>query len=205
MHTYKLSMTAVLRIVFGPMFSGKTTTLIQCYENLKSLVNKYERRGAPIVINYMGDTESTEHRLISHDHATIDCISTYSLSSLWSDTQNPNYKLLQDSKFILINEAQFFEDLFEVVLAMLKSQKHVYIYGLDADSNQKKFGQIWDLIPYADSVKKLTANCSECGSKDAIFTYRTSNSNTEQVFIGAAYYTSLCRDCFPLRGHPNNI
>jgi thymidine kinase len=185
------------------MFSGKTTTLIQCYENLKRLDHLGEM---PVVINYMGDTESTEHRLISHDRATIDCISTYSLSSLWSDTQNPNYELLHESKFILINEAQFFDDLFEVVLAMLKSQKYVYIYGLDADSNQKKFGQIWDLIPYADSVKKLTANCGKCGSEDAIFTYRTTNLITEQVFIGgAAYYTSLCRDCFPLRGHPNNI
>jgi thymidine kinase len=152
----------------------------------------------------MGDTESTEHRLISHDRATIDCISTYSLATLWFDTQNPNYARLHESKFILINEAQFFDDLFEVVLAMLKANKQVYIYGLDADSNQKKFGQIWELIPYADSVKKLTANC-ECGSKNAIFTYRTVNSNTEQVFIGASYYTSLCRDCFSLRSHPNNI
>jgi hypothetical protein len=25
------------------------------------------------------------------------------------------------------------------------------------------------------------------------------------VFIGAAYYTSLCRDCFPRRRYPNNI
>jgi thymidine kinase len=186
-------MITVFQIVFGPMFSGKTSRLIHTYKNLKILGE------TPVVINYLGDTESNEHQLMSHDREIIECISTYSLSTLWFDKQNPNYNLLYDSNFILINEAQFFDDLFEVVLDMLKANKNVYIYGLDSDSNQKKFGQIWDLIPYANSVKKMTARCGDCGSNDAIFTYRTVNSSTEQVFIGASYYTSLCRDCFSFR------
>jgi thymidine kinase len=191
-------MTALLKIVLGPMFSGKTTSLIHCYQNLEI------SDAMPVVIKYKGDTESTEHQLVSHDNEIIDCISTYSLATLWFDMQNPNYTKLHESKIVLINEAQFFDDLFEVVISILKSKKHVFIYGLDSDSRQKKFGQIWDLIPYANSVKKLTAKC-ECGSNDAIFTHRITDLNTEQVFIGAAYYIPLCRDCLPLRRHPNNI
>ena len=132
----------------------------------------------------------------SHDNKNTDCLSAYSLSDLWFDIQNPNYTRLHESNFILINEAQFFDDLFEVVLAMLKSEKHVFIYGLDSDSQQKKFGQIWDLIPYANTVKKLTAKC-ECGS-DAIITNRITDVNNEQVFIGTIYYVPLCRNCLQI-------
>ena len=190
-------MTTTLKIVFGPMFSGKTTRMIYDYQNL---LNKGEN---PIIINYMGDTESSENLVRNHNNVSADCISYFSLAAVWFDTQNNNYDKLHNSTHILINEAQFFEDLYDVVLSMIDSQKNIYIYGLDSDSNQKKFGKIWDLIPYANNVKKLTATCI-CGTPNAIFTHRIS-VDVQQVLIGALHYSPLCRNCLPTRRHPNNI
>jgi len=195
-------MTSTLKIVFGPMFSGKTTRLIYDYQNL---LNKGEN---PTIINYMGDTESSENLVRNHNNVSLGCISCFSLANGWFDTQNQNYDKLHNSTHILINEAQFFEDLYDVVLSMIDSQKHVYIYGLDSDSNQHKFGQIWDLIPYANKVKKLSALCV-CGAPNAIFTHRNSTvsdlRSQQQVLIGALHYNPLCRNCLPMRRHPNNI
>lgn len=187
----------MLKIVLGPMFSGKTTELIKDYRKLSN------KGYYPTIINYMGDTESTEHLLRSHNNIQIDCISYFSLAIGWFDTRDQNYEKLHNSTHILINEAQFFEDLIDVVLSMIESGKCVYIYGLDSDHLQKKFGKIWDLIPYANIVQKLMATC-QCGSPEALFTHRIT-FNPQQQLIGASHYTPLCRNCIPMRPHPNNI
>lgn len=179
----------ILEIVFGPMFSGKTTKLIDTYEKLLKQGEK------PIIINYKGDIESTETMLKNHDNKIVNCISYYKLRTGWTDKNDVNYEIIHNSKYILINECQFFEDLYEIVLLMLNT-KNVYIYGLDSDYMQRKFGQVWDLIPHANSVIKLTARCSNCNSKYAIFTNRIfTGEPLQQILIGVKYYEVLCRDC----------
>ena len=64
---------------------------------------------------------------------------------------------------ILINEAQFFSDLFESVLQMVEKYCfHVALYGLDGDFERKPFGKLLDLIPFCDNVIKLHSFCFDC-------------------------------------------
>ena len=83
-------------------------------------------------------------------------IPCYQVSSLldFMETSSNNYK---SAKVVLINEAQFFPDLYESVLKMLSSNKKVYIVGLDGDFEKNKFGEILDLIPHCDKVQKLNS------------------------------------------------
>jgi thymidine kinase len=79
---------------------------------------------------------------------------------------------------------------------MLKHKKKIYVGGLDGDFERKKFGQILDLIPICDNVRKITSLCSLC--KDGtrgIFSMRLT-SETEQTVVGSDNYIPVCRDCY---------
>lgn len=66
-----------------------------------------------------------------------------------------------EAQVIILDEAQFFPDLFEHVVKWCDGKGYI-VCSLDGDYKQEKFGQVWDLIPYADQVTKLTAICDLC-------------------------------------------
>lgn len=176
---------AYLELIIGPMFSGKTSKLINIYK-------EYEKCGIQIsVINHSSDNRYDETMLSTHDKIKIPCVKDMNLKNLWLKNEQVN-----KSKVILINEGQFFEDLYEVVLTMLKNNKHVYVCGLDGDFQQHKIGQIIDLIPHCDKVTKLTSLCSLCAnSTPGIFTVRLSKEK-QQIVIGTDNYIPVCRKHF---------
>jgi thymidine kinase len=97
---------------------------------------------------------------------------------------------------ILINEGQFFSDLYETVQDMLNYEKKVYVCGLDGDFERKKFGSILDLIPFCDKITKLTSLCSICrDGTAAIFSMRLTDEK-EQTVVGSTNYIPVCRKCY---------
>lgn len=172
-----------LELWLGPMFSGKTTQLIQTYK-------KYAYIGKQVVVvNYAEDRRYHETMLSTHDKIMIPCIQSRTLSEV------EDRLLLAD--VIIINEGQFFSDLYEIVLRLVDEQhKSIYICGLDGDFQRKPFGRILDLIPYCDKFTKLNALCALCkNGTPAIFSKRIS-SESEQVVIGSDNYMPLCRSCY---------
>ncbi len=171
-----------LELILGPMFSGKTTRLIEHYKAYKFIGKKI------VVINYALDTRYSQTMLSSHDRIEIPCVfmSTLSDKSLWIDAD-----------VILINEGQFFADLVECVVEMVDLyKKQVHICGLDGDFRRQRFGSILDLIPYSDKVEKLSAFCGICrNGEKAVFSHRVTNEST-QVVIGSDNYMPLCRSCY---------
>ena len=136
----------------------------------------------------------------THDKIMAPCIQTTNLSNIWwfdkDKSSLDNYIKVQNSDVILINEGQFFEDLYEVVNDMLKCNKRVYVCGLDSDFERKKFGQILDLIPICDKVVKLTSLCSKCkDGTPAIFSMRLTKEK-QQTLVGSDNYIPVCRKCF---------
>jgi len=190
---------AYLELITGPMFSGKTSKLLDIYKQC-------EFCSIPVaVINHSADTRYHESLLSSHDKSMIPCIQTAKISDVWfyQDLENPidleqgnNHFKLHDADVILINEAQFFDDLYECVIDMLKKKKKVYLAGLDGDFERKKFGQILDLFPFCDKVTKLTSLCSLCkNGEPGIFSMRLNNDKT-QMLIGSDNYIPVCRNCY---------
>jgi thymidine kinase len=103
---------------------------------------------------------------------------------------------LRNADVILINEGQFFDDLYDCVIDMLKENKKIYVSGLDGDFERKKFGQILDLFPLCDKVTKLTSLCSLCKNGEAgIFSMRLNKDKT-QMLIGSDNYIPVCRSCY---------
>jgi len=142
--------------------------------------------------------------LSSHDGVMIKCIQTSHLNDVWNysnledniNVQANNHIILRDASVILINEAQFFDDLYDVVVDMLKFKKIIYVCGLDGDFKQHKFGQILDIIPLCDNITKFKSLCAICkDGTPGIFSLRLSKE-TDQMVIGSDNYLPVCRRCF---------
>ena len=180
-----------LEIIAGSMYSGKTSKLLEIYKQCVFC-------NIPVaVINYAADKRYDEQLLSTHDKRMIPCIQLFDLKSLFNE-ESSYYKEINDADVILINEGQFFNDLYEVVKILIskKFKKHVYICGLDGDFERKKFGQILDLIPLCDKVEKLTSLCSICkDGTPGIFSMRITKEK-EQTLIGSDMYIPVCRYCY---------
>jgi thymidine kinase len=191
--------TGYLELFIGPMFSGKTSKLLEIYKQSMFC-------NIPIiVINHSADIRYHDTHLSTHDKTMIPCVQTTKLMTIWDygSIDEPIEEKLYDahiqfrgSKVVLINEGQFFPDLVPCVEELLKEGKHVYVCGLDGDFERKKFGTILDLIPLCDKVTKMTSLCSRCRDGTAgIFSLRITQEKT-QFLIGSDNYIPVCRKCY---------
>ena len=176
-----------LELIFGPMFSGKTTTLIQRYKQHKLLGHNI------VAINYFQDTRYADNGLYSHDGLNIDCIQAETLQQVFDSNVNK----IEKCDVIVINEGQFFKDVFETVIDWVeKKNKIVYVCGLDSDFKRNKFGNFLELIPYCDKITKLKSLCMKCkNGEKALFSKRITNHES-QIVIGTNNYIPVCRKCY---------
>lgn len=176
----------------GPMFSGKTEMLINKY-NAYTIISEPHNiilsTTVCMAFNYYKDTRYGENIIASHNKKSISSINIEFLSQIF---EHPNFS---ETTHIFINEAQFFPDLKDSVIKLVEEyNKHVIICGLDSDFKREKFGDIWDLIPYADKVTKLYGKCNNCDNK-SLFTHRISCEKQQEV-VGNNNYIPLCRPCY---------
>ena len=180
-----------IELIAGPMFSGKTSLLIELYNEFYSSNKKNEI----LAINYDKDIRYGINQIISHDGLAINCISINELSELF--TSHTYKSKLESAKYIFINEAQFFKNLKDWVLNQVEvHDKNIILCGLDSDFKRERFGELIDLVPHANKVTKLSGTCTKC-SNQSIYTHRISNE-IEQEVIGTNKYISVCRKCYYL-------
>lgn len=112
------------------------------------------------------------------------------------DVKIDNYEV------IAIDEASFFSNLKNTVIDWVeKHDKIVIVAGLSGDYQRRPFGEINDLIPFCDSITKLTAFCVNCKNtqniiKPAHFTKRIVQSDEKVLVGGKGMYIPVCRKCF---------
>lgn len=177
-----------LHIFIGPMFSGKTTKLLNIYTLLTTHIKINQEK--ILLINHTSDTRYGQSQIISHDGNKCPCYSLNKLEEIYTlfDTTN-----LNNIEYILIDEAQFFTDLFIIVLKLLKNGKNIIIAGLDGDFQQKPFynSKLLELIPYCATIQKLCAKCYIC-KEHAFVTKRLTNSKDIILVGGSDDYQPAC-------------
>ena len=182
-----------LEIIYGPMFSGKTTKLIELYFEKVSEIGKDKC----IAFNYAMDKRYTEKsKIVSHNGLSIECELLLDLRD-FLDNPNNQSRLL-NLQYIFINEAQFFPNLLHIVLYLTNTlNKNVILCGLDLDYKKEKFGEILDLVNYANKIHKLTGKCNECNNP-SLYSHRTIKFKN-QLLIGNTVYIPLCEDCYNIK------
>ena len=174
-----------LELIIGPMFSGKTSKILDLHRQY-SFCNMNV-----MVVNYDEDTRYHETMLSTHDQKMISCHNMHTLKELLSEEN------IKNTDAFLINEGQFFSDVFEVIVELVDQHKKiVHVCGLDGDFQRKRFGNLLDLIPYSNDITKLSSFCTICKNGErGIFTHRLSKEK-EQKLIGFDNYVPLCRKCY---------
>ena len=72
--------------------------------------------------------------------------------------------------------------------------KTIYVSACDATFQRKPFGKVHELLPLAETVKKLTAKCGFCG-KEAAYTFKIVEGNEIVLPGGENEYKAACRKC----------
>lgn len=191
------SKTGYLELIAGPMYSGKTSKILELYKQYTFCGIKC------LVINYADDTRYSITKLVNHDKLEIPCKQTLLLNALvnlagenMEDSNEDIITEFEEAQVILINEGQFFEDIVGwVKTAVEKYHKVVHICGLDGDFKRNQFGNWLDLLPFCDKFEKIHSFCSHCKQRSAIFSHRLSPETAQKV-IGTEIYIPLCRACY---------
>ena len=171
-----------LEIVFGPMFSGKTTYALSYIRRQQAIGKKVEVIKPTIDSRYTLNSE-----IASHDLQKIQAIT-------WS----PELELIvmgstASYDCIVLEEAQFFKGLRNYVKKLLDMGKQVLIVGLDGDAKQQVFGEVYKCLPLASKITKLNALCHVCcDGTEAPFTKKLVKDETLVDVGGADKYAAVC-------------
>ncbi|XP_053309156.1 thymidine kinase, cytosolic [Spea bombifrons] len=170
-----------IQVIFGPMFSGKSTELMRRVRRFQ--IAQYKC----LVIKYAKDTRYSKEHLATHDRNTMAAVSACTLADVVPEALS--------CSVIGIDEGQFFPDVVDFCEEMANRGKTVIVAALDGTFQRKAFGDILNLVPLAESVVKLNAVCMEC-YREASYTKRLGAEKEVEVIGGADMYHSVCRQCF---------
>jgi thymidine kinase len=189
--TTKRKRAGRLTIITGPMYSGKTTTLLRHYECCKVAGRKVT------LLKPVKDTRHGDNGLVqTHSGAQHEGCRAASIRE--------EMDTLRKMDAVFIDELQFFErlDAWTGVSELLEQGVDVYVAGLDGTYERQPFDQVLMLIPYAHQVTKLVAVCGFCKNAEAPYTYYAKRSDNDkrcidwQVHVGNDGYTAACEDCY---------
>lgn len=184
---------SAIDIIFGPMFSGKTTQLVQ------RLIFFSDAGFKTIYVNSELDTRDG---ILSTHNETLTISS--SIAQIKAKTLKEIVPLLEGYAVIGIDESQFFPDLYDMCVELTeKYNKKIIVAGLNGDFKRNPFGQINSLIPICDTITKLFPFCKNCIQtsnklEPALFSKRINAQSQEAVIdIGANdKYIPVCRKCY---------
>ena len=180
-----------VEVMTGPMFSSKT-------EELHRRLNR----------SAIGKRKTC---LLTADGRHVGGLTTHGVPVLRPDvtvfwTKAPDFVLrmkgdaLEAFQTIGIDEAQFLDESYLCgVIETLRWGRTILVAGLDLDFRGEPFAGMMMAMARADSVKKLSAVCVDCGGS-ATISHRLVAS-TERVLEGMEEsYAPLCRACHARRG-----
>ena len=188
-----------LTVIFGSMYSGKTTELIRRITRFQSI-----KKRVLVINNRLDNRYSGEEAIVSHDEYKYNCVKCKTLNEI--DTQ---MRIQADVDVVAIDEGQFFPELKEYVLKFVEEYgKDVIVAGLIGDYKRQKFGSIIDLFNYSDNIVHLKALCTNCTDGTlGIFTKKKCKKILvdDQIDVGSQEkYIALCRKCYLHEGTGSN-
>jgi thymidine kinase len=182
----------MLRVIYGPMYSGKTTRLLE-------IVGKLEMEGTPVLkikhcIDQRYDGKKEDANLAtgwirSHNGGRLAAYQTNSLMAMTDELRN--------YEWVAVDEGCFFDDIMEFTKELGKQGKNLIVAGLDLTYDLRPFGHMQELIDMAQMTEHYFAQC-RCGSK-ACYTERLIHADSVIVVGGREMYSAACAKCHVIR------
>ncbi|MGM0748037.1 MAG: thymidine kinase [Bacillota bacterium] len=183
---YIMKQSGWLELICGSMFSGKSEELIRRVK--RATYAKQEVR----VFKPAIDNRYSEEAVVSHNGTSMTSYVIAAPAEIWNH-------ISETTDVIAVDEVQFFDRMIIEVLSSLADKGYrVIAAGLDMDFRGEPFGVVPDLMAMAETVTKLQAVCSVCGSP-ASRTQRLINGKPASyddpiILVGASEsYEARCR------------
>ena len=173
----------MITVYTGPMFSGKSTLLIETYKKLiNNNISEYN------ILCFKPSKDKRDYTKIKARNVEkqIDSI-------VISKFETIQEYLTDNIEYIFIDEIQFINGNFNILSKLsIENNIDIYVSGLSQTSELNPFGTMPYILAIADNIIKLKAKC-ECG-KEAIYTYCKENK-TQDILIGDKEYIPVCKEC----------
>lgn len=191
---------AYLKVITGPMFSGKTEELIR-------ILHRSDLAGKKIIVVKPRLDVRTENEIASRrtsDGKSKDFTKSGSFPATPIETAQELGDIIKKEQptILAIDEAQFFDAwILDFLMDLMRrtgdTDLTVLVAGLDMDAWGKPFGMMPQIMALADEVQKETAICFRC-KQSAMFTQKLVSSS-QQVEVGDfEIYEARCRSCHTL-------
>jgi thymidine kinase len=192
---YVMTQSGWLEVICGSMFSGKSEELIRRIRRAQFAKQEVK------VFKPTIDNRYSEDAVVSHNGNSVIAIPVATPAELFR-------YISATTDVVAIDEVQFFsDDIIDVVQTLADRGYRVIAAGLDQDFRGEPFGPVPALMAIAESVTKLQAVCTVCGSP-ASRTQRLINGAPASyddpiILVGASEaYEPRCRHHHEVPGKP---
>jgi thymidine kinase len=175
-----------LELICGSMFSGKSEELIRRVK--RATYAKQEVRVFKPVI----DNRYSEAAVVSHNGTSMTSYAISSAADIWDH-------ISESTDVVAVDEVQFFDqEIVEVLSSLADKGYRVIAAGLDMDFRGEPFGVVPNIMAIAESVTKLQAVCSVCGSPASrtqrLIDGKPASYDDPVILVGASEsYEARCR------------
>ncbi|AHZ17717.1 MULTISPECIES: thymidine kinase [Bacillus] len=183
---YIMKQSGWLELICGSMFSGKSEELIRRVK--RATYAKQEVK----VFKPAIDNRYSEEAVVSHNGTSMTSHVISSSAEIWDH-------ISESTDVIAVDEVQFFGESIIGDLSLLADKGYrVIAAGLDMDFRGEPFGVVPNLMAVAESVTKLQAVCSVCGSPASrtqrLIDGKPASYDDPVILVGASEsYEARCR------------
>ena len=188
-----------LHLILGPMFSGKSTRLIEHIRAFKTL-------GFPILVvkPAIDSRYGSDGAIHTHNSESEPCM-LLPVDGLAGLAQTAEFAA---ARVVMVEEGQFFTGLRAAVQHWMdRCGKHCYVTALNGDYRRELFGEVHQLLPLCHELEWLQALCIECrDGTPAVYSKRVATPRADaganagavagadaQVLVAAAdRYAAVC-------------
>lgn len=183
---YIMKQSGWLELICGSMFSGKSEELIRRVK--RATYAKQEVK----VFKPAIDNRYSEEAVVSHNGTSMTSHVISSSAEIWAH-------ISESTDVIAVDEVQFFgESIIGDLSSLADKGYRVIAAGLDMDFRGEPFGVVPNLMAVAESVTKLQAVCSVCGSPASrtqrLIDGKPASYDDPVILVGASEsYEARCR------------
>lgn len=179
-----------IMLITGPMFAGKTTTLVRHVRRCRARNMRCLLIGHTLDAARHGGSGAPASTLATHGgRATAKCVRL-------AELPDSPAAIAADYDVVAIDEGQFFANLAPFCQRLAAAGAAVVVAALDMDFRAAPFEETAALAAACDSTVQLRARCTRCGAP-ATRTARTGGDSAQRVVVGGSeLYTPLCAPCY---------
>lgn len=175
----------MIKLIYGPMRSGKSARLIEEIEDAKSKKLK--------IRCYKPEIDTRSKYIKSRNGKCIECITKKSFLSMYTDMLMLN----EDIDIIFIDEVQFFDLSGIRIFINFALEKNIKVVasGLNLTSEFEPFDTTARYSMYCDEVEVIKGTCEICNTEESMFS-KCNGEKNGKILIGDEIYSQTCFKCY---------